>query len=318
VRTLAKELLTAGPIWRAGWRRGGQGCVVLTYHRIVQQGDPFPGLSEVAFRAQMEWVGRNCAPIPVDRLDEALSATWRRPPVIVTFDDGYADYHRNAYPVLKAVGIPAVNFIPTAFIDSGSHFWWDMLAVACQASRRPDVLLPWADGAVTLDETGRAAVLRTCKVRVKSTPHAERPALLGAILDALDVAEADLPIGRQVMTWDEIRSTLDLTTIGGHTHTHPLMPQISAQEATGEVSTCRDRIAAATGIRPQTFAYPSGAFTEESRNVVGRAGFRFAFSTVDAVCDPAADRLAIPRIHGASSVRELAWRLSVFRAGNSG
>jgi peptidoglycan/xylan/chitin deacetylase (PgdA/CDA1 family) len=37
-------------------------------------------------------------------------------PVVITFDDGYADFYREAFPVLHRYGFSATVFLPTAFI----------------------------------------------------------------------------------------------------------------------------------------------------------------------------------------------------------
>jgi|SRR5208283_5169691 len=37
-------------------------------------------------------------------------------PVVITFDDGYTDFHRHAFPVLNRYGFSATVFLPTAYI----------------------------------------------------------------------------------------------------------------------------------------------------------------------------------------------------------
>jgi peptidoglycan/xylan/chitin deacetylase (PgdA/CDA1 family) len=56
--------------------------------------------------------------------------------VSVTFDDGYLDNIEHGEPVLRALGIPATIFLPTAIIDGrASYFWYD----------DPPVALRWED-----------------------------------------------------------------------------------------------------------------------------------------------------------------------------
>jgi peptidoglycan/xylan/chitin deacetylase (PgdA/CDA1 family) len=38
-------------------------------------------------------------------------------PVVITFDDGYSDFHRHAFPILNRYGFTATVFLPTAYIS---------------------------------------------------------------------------------------------------------------------------------------------------------------------------------------------------------
>lgn len=42
--------------------------------------------------------------------------------VVITFDDGFRDFHTNAFPILEKYGFTATMFLPTGFINNGSRF----------------------------------------------------------------------------------------------------------------------------------------------------------------------------------------------------
>src|SRR5690606_32115478 len=60
---------------------------------------------------------------------------------VVTFDDGYRDVYRYAYPLLKRMGVPAIVYLPTAFIGTRRRFNHDrlfhLLLLARQRQLRP-------------------------------------------------------------------------------------------------------------------------------------------------------------------------------------
>jgi peptidoglycan/xylan/chitin deacetylase (PgdA/CDA1 family) len=288
------------------------GCYVLTYHRTGANRHGFKTISADVFRDQMRWLRSNCTPIaPAELRSSAVGGDRRKPPVLVTFDDGYRDYHDVAYPILREQGIPAINFVSTYFIDSGAHFWWDIVDLALQAATKPSMEAPWEPGLRrVLDSTGRPQV-RVAAIRwIKAGPDAERDTRLGAFLDALGVRRTDLGCERQVMNWDEVRAVAGLTVIGAHTHTHPLLSRIGGEQLTWEIEQCRDRIAAQTGGVPRLFAYPGGAVTPAATQLLYSLGFEMAFGAVHDINTGSTDWMDIRRMHAPSSAHQLAFQLS--------
>jgi peptidoglycan/xylan/chitin deacetylase (PgdA/CDA1 family) len=288
------------------------GCAVLTYHRVGMNRQGFKHIPADVFRRQMHWLRAHCAIVAPADFREACGGGGRaRPSVLVTFDDGYRDYHDVAYPILEELGIPAVNFVATGFADNPERlFWWDEVDLATRGSTRTRVELPWPDmPPVTLDHAGRERLRMDIRRRVWSRPDAEREETLAAFRDALGVRLTDLRIERQVMTWDEIRAVSELTTIGGHTHTHPLMSRVDEPRLRIEVATCRERIAAHTAV-PAMFAYPSGATSEAAKRVVREEGFETAFSDERGFNDARTDWMAARRINAPADVGQLGYLLS--------
>ena len=311
-------IVSARPLKRwlatsAGWRLTKpirtSDCLVLTYHRIAAPGDPFPGLPAAVFREQMVWLKTHCRVIgPAHLLDASAFERSDRIPVLVTFDDGYRDYITVAYPVLRELQIPAINFLSTAFIDSGEPFWWDVLFTAVQATRLDHVAPAWAGGRrFGLDEKGRAEFLRACKRRIKDLPEDLKTRELADLQDALRVDRHAMAVPRQTMTWDEARATMDLTAYGGHTHTHVIVSRVDEPRLRHEVETCTARLAQELGERPVTFAYPNGDMTEAARQALARAGYRLAFTMQEGFNTADVDRLALHRVAAPRSVAELAW-----------
>jgi peptidoglycan/xylan/chitin deacetylase (PgdA/CDA1 family) len=317
LKRAVKAVVATRPGFLLARRQQKPGCIVFVYHRVGVKSDPFPNLDVSVFRAQIQWLTRNCNVVaPEDLRDRALNARnhSRRPDVLITFDDGYRDYYEHAYPVLRDCRVRALNFLCTRFVDDPTLVgWWDRLYLAVGATTAARAVLPWANDVYELDADGRAALLRAAKTYIKSRPQIEEQQLTHAIFDALRVDPAQVTVPRQTMNWDEVRAAAEFTCYGGHTHNHVIVSRLTSSALTDEVLTCRDRISAETGTTPDTFAYPNGReidFSEEAKAVVQRSGFHTAFSTIDGINGIDTDWLAVRRIACGRSVADLAWRLS--------
>ena len=49
------------------------------------------------------------------------SAVGVRKPVILTFDDGFLDFHESVLPLLTDAGLPATLYVPTAYVGGTSR-----------------------------------------------------------------------------------------------------------------------------------------------------------------------------------------------------
>jgi peptidoglycan/xylan/chitin deacetylase (PgdA/CDA1 family) len=315
IKRLVKRAAATPVAWNLAARlRGNRGICVLMYHRITRRGDAFPGTDLDDFVRQMRWLRRTCAPIAPEEFDAALRApTPGRPPVLVTFDDGYRDYAENAYPVLAELGIPSLVFLATSFMDRDELIWTDAVTWAARCSRHASLTLPW-DRGVTLPLAGdaeRARAVRVSKDYLKGVSDAEREAWQQALFDELGVDPQDGSAGRQMLSWAEVRATLGPTRYGGHTHTHPILSQVGPERAEREIRLSHERIAAETGVPPRWFAYPNGRaqdFTEETKAILRRCGYDLAFSTIEGLHAPDMDRYAVRRQPtGAARPGDYAW-----------
>jgi peptidoglycan/xylan/chitin deacetylase (PgdA/CDA1 family) len=89
--------------------------VVLCYHSV----NPSPGylsLSPDLFDEHLAWLGDHCQVVTLDELVAGPGPTGG-PYVAITFDDGYADNHTHALPLLAARGMTASFFVAVGFLE---------------------------------------------------------------------------------------------------------------------------------------------------------------------------------------------------------
>lgn len=301
-----------------GWRLAAPirrpAVVVLMYHRIKTEDVPFKGLDRGAFREQMRWLRRNCEVIgPEEYRDHLRKPSRGRPAVLVTFDDGYRDYHDNAYPILQELRIPAVVFLATSFIGSNRMIWTDEVSTAIMRSPRPDIEFPWAPGKrhALGDTPSRIAATRAAKLYLKGIADTERKRLQEELFARLAFDPENNGFGRQMLSWDEVRLTREFTRYGAHTHTHSVLSRLTETEADEEVRKSSERIQEELGEDPRCFAYPNGRaedFTRRTCESLQRYGFELGFTTIEGLNGPGTDPFAIRRQPaGAAALGDFAW-----------
>jgi peptidoglycan/xylan/chitin deacetylase (PgdA/CDA1 family) len=97
---------------------------VLNYHK-VDDIDHSLALTPAEFEEQISYLAANgYHAITPDQLIGYLKYGRCLPdkPVLITFDDGYADNYVNAYPILKKYGFTATIFLITDFIGADERF----------------------------------------------------------------------------------------------------------------------------------------------------------------------------------------------------
>src|SRR5689334_21211278 len=98
------------------------------------------------FRDQLRFLTQNYTPISIHRFLElreqpSLWRIYKRPSVLLTFDDGFKNIVENALPVLDEFGVPAVFFVLGEVVkDPGFVPWYVERNQMCRRTRKTQVL----------------------------------------------------------------------------------------------------------------------------------------------------------------------------------
>lgn len=281
------------------------GLNIFIFHRVLPAPDPlFPGEVDAdRFRRILTWLREWFNVLP---LDEAirLQAEGRLPSraVAITFDDGYADNHDIALPLLEEAGLNASFFIATGFLDGG-RMWNDSLIEAVRHCRLD--ALEVSDLAPALSDLPRLALgsweLRRTAVealigRAKYLAPEPRLALVEAVLARAGVHASD----RLMMTSDQVRAMRARgMVIGAHTVNHPILASLDDAAAHREIVESKQRLESLLDDRVGLFAYPNGKpgvdYSPASVAIARACGFDAAVSTQPGVARRDSDRFQLPR-----------------------
>jgi peptidoglycan/xylan/chitin deacetylase (PgdA/CDA1 family) len=217
--------------------------------------------------------------------------------VSVTFDDGYADNHDVAMPILRRLGIPATFFIATGFLDGG-RMWNDTVIEAIRQANDPALDLSGL-GLGTFPVASiseRRIAIHSILRSIKHKDPSERDEIVAAI--AAQVGEP-MP-STLMMTRDQVRALHGAGMgIGGHTVNHPILTRIVAPAAEHEIADGKAELESIIGEPIGLFAYPNGKptvdFAAEHVALTKKLGFRAAVTTSRGAARQTSDLFQLPR-----------------------
>ncbi|MGY0798308.1 polysaccharide deacetylase family protein [Lysobacter sp. A286] len=269
---------------------------ILAYHRVLESADPagfdfdvdLISASAERFYDQMAFLRRRFHPMRFDEVLERVEAGRPLPSraVLVSFDDGYDDNHRVAFPILNDLGMSAMFFVSTGHVDSGLPFSYDWLVhMVCSipAGRLsvPELALetPLPEG---LD--GRRQLVRKLLTRLKSLDDASQTALIARLEREWGIARTDGHPDCRPMNWDQLREMRDGgMEVGSHGVTHRMLAKLSIDDLVQELQGSKATLDRELGTSVEVLAYPVGgpdAFDAKVIETAREAGYRMACSYI--------------------------------------
>jgi peptidoglycan/xylan/chitin deacetylase (PgdA/CDA1 family) len=250
------------------------------------------------FEARMLDVRRWFNVLPLsDAINRLNDGSLPARPLCITFDDGYADNHAVALPILRRLGLHATFFVASSFLDGG-RMWNDTVIEAIRACHRSTLdltdlgLESYALGTLEEDRETIQRILR----KLKYLEIGRRTTVTAAIAERVD---AKLPEDLMMTS----RQVAELhgagMTVGAHTATHPILQKLPSVDAHQEIASGKAALEQIIGSPVKLFAYPNGKpgvdYGREHVEMVRALGFEGAVSTAWGVAQSGADNFQIPR-----------------------
>ena len=275
MKSAAHWLSPAGPSARLS---------VLIFHRVLPLQDPlFPDeMHARRFDELCGWLKQWFNLLPLDAAVRHLKAgNLPARSACITFDDGYADNHHVAMPILCSHGLTATFFIATGFLDGG-RMWNDTIIESVRACQSPEFDLSslglgrHALGAINDRKAAIAALVNQVKYRAP----VQRITLTNQMAQLIPTP---LP-ANLMMTSQEVKAMRHAgMQIGAHTITHPILGGLGDAQARDEIQGSKRFLEQLLGERVGLFAYPNGKpaedYTPQSVNIVRSLDFDAAVST---------------------------------------
>jgi peptidoglycan/xylan/chitin deacetylase (PgdA/CDA1 family) len=276
--------------------------LVLMYHRVLAKKDDGRviardgmAVSSEVFEMQMRYIAEHFDVMSLNEFVGCIEKNkgFGRNRCLVTFDDGWEDNYRKAYPVLKRIGIPATVFLATDFMGRKDPFWQERTvellsrlrdAVEKDAERRTGILRECLDRKVerilTCDRKALKEEVAAYVHAMKGKNPDEIKEIIGRFDDLVAASGAGISRESHFMSWDEIR---DMATNGisfaSHGKSHVILTRLPRPEVEREARESRTTIQELLGLPVTAFSFPNGDYSEDVIDIVRNCGYKVAFST---------------------------------------
>ena len=276
---------------------------ILIFHRVLARPDPlFPEeMHAERFQRICSWLRAWYNVLPLCEASKRLAnASLPARALTITFDDGYADNHDVALPILQENGLTATFFVSTGFM-SGGRMWNDTLIEAVRSAKGDSLDLsglglPELESVSmsTLEERRLAVgqLIKACRYM----PMMQRDA---ATQEIARKSGGNLP-SALMMNQDQLRALhAQGMELGGHTVMHPILARLAHDEARTEIKSGKEALESTLQSPVTSFAYPNGRpgedFTQAHADMVKELGFETAVTTAWGASRRTSDRLQLPR-----------------------
>lgn len=288
---LARWMHRSGAIWLGSHSPARDTLLVLAYHRIGDAATTEfdPGVYSATgdeFHDQIAYLKKA---VSVVSIDEALTflrgeIQSRRPQcrVLITFDDGCIDNYQVAFPILRSLGVQGLFFLISGMVGSNTIPWWDRIAYLLRTAEKKSFTLRFPESlAVNIARDGFDASLRRVLQLYKRPDNSDGERFIEELRECCGGHEPSAS-SRFFMNWNEAQEMIaGGMAIGSHTHTHPVLSQLSNERQLEEMLRSREILSAQLQTSIDTIAYPVGsrtAFTQETQKLAKQAGYSAAFS----------------------------------------
>jgi peptidoglycan/xylan/chitin deacetylase (PgdA/CDA1 family) len=234
--------------------------------------------------------------------------------VCFTFDQGYRDAIRHAYPLFQRRSLPLTVYVATDYASGWGELWWLALEEVVAHAREIELCRQgglWRLPNVTASEKRRN--FEQIYEWLRSVDEARQRQVIRALADIYEI-DMSAVCHAMMLGWDELRALAadPLVTIGAHSKAHYAMSKLAPEKALSEMEGSADIIERELGARPIHFSFPYGDETAARARdfaLAKEAGFKTAVTTRRGVLFPAHRRYltALPRASLAGDYQSLAY-----------
>jgi peptidoglycan/xylan/chitin deacetylase (PgdA/CDA1 family) len=294
----------------------GSQTAVLMYHRVCPKTDnwSYNSILPLVFRQQIEYLCNHYEMVMLDEIAKFIKSGKRLPrkAIAITFDDGYSDNFSLAYPILIQYHVPATIFLTTGHISSNNLFWWDKASYILQNTVETRINLEELGTFSLVSPEEKIRSIKRINEGLKNLTEEAKNNLIQKLMKVTKTYVPDNLAKKLILSWDQIKEMNAAgISFGAHTVNHPILTNISLEQARQEIVASKQEIEEKLKTRVTCFSYPNGNYNSNIREIVKNAGFDCAVAvTPERLLSIKDDFLSLGRIVASENMNILKLELS--------
>ena len=277
--------------------------IILEYHMVDYVDHDYNNINIYPdnFEQQIYYLHENCRVLSYEEL--LFGSDNDDIQIAISFDDVFAGFKNNVYPVLNKYHVPAMLFLTAQYSALPQEFWMNELARLLLVGKKYkseflfshpmyQYLFP------TTDYQERMDLYYSLKFILGGLDKSERENCMKQIrnwvyMDCGDRKEyMPLDIGFCKAIKDN-----SLISFGAHTDSHGLLGERTYEEQYREISQSKNYLESELRCKIQDFAYPFGSYNRMTKDILKKCYFRSACSSRRGrLNDDELDLFELPRI----------------------
>lgn len=301
MKTLLKNCIASGinfigfPKFRL--RQYRDKVLILTYHGVLPKTEIEYDVNFYAYRnvvtleqfiKEIQFLKENFYLTSLLELENNSRPLSTKPKAIITFDDGFRNNYKYAYPILAENAISGHFFVTTGYIGKKKMLWTDQITYQLLNTHKRECyfpkLIPEKLNLCSDHDRIRASI--KLREAIKKLPFQDAYNIaseLTAYFDDVNLEEAN-PERYHFMDWKEIKEMYNNNMIiGSHTHNHALLNINDEKFYRTELGLSIECLKNNADINCRYLAYPNGTPNDYCRElfpVLNELGFRYALTQI--------------------------------------
>lgn len=196
----------------------------------------------------------------------------------ITFDDGWYDNYKFAFPILKDNKVPSSIFLPVNYVGSDIDFWFQIYWDAVQYASRKKVLNEFlAELSSFLPMQRKEKNVKNLIVSLKRLPPTKLEKIVNHVSEKYAVRQS---IIRNSLSWDEVKEMESKgVEFGSHGMNHYILTGLDRAQKKSEIVNSYNILSKKLCNFLPYFCYPDGQWDNECVEMIRSAGYAGAITT---------------------------------------